>query len=656
MNWIAAIWRPSGESDPRSGTSWLMAFKDYFRYHGVYAPMVRFMRDVDFRYKSFILAGTFALPVSIVLSLQFQSEWHLKDKLQEQVSGWHYLLLAQRMQSTIVPLADPNQTVDAEAPAKLEAAYLALTHWHDQQPRLGGDSRAWQHLDSQYVAWQEGMSAIAGRAERGRKLMTALDAIQLQATHETSLGLTLSPRTLQMAQMALHTWAYSAAALAALHEQVEQVSEATPGGEAHPTFHINQANVAQALEPVVAMSRHAQASPCQLSTAQAARWRQLADLPTSGEASVVAAAWSKAHPMLEQLQQDATAMRQQCLAALEDEAVQAALAQRQRLWVLGGIIAIGLLLAAYTMVAFSRVMRGGMQLIQKEVERMAQGDLSGRALPLGDDEVAATLRSLRASLLRLADLFTVVRRGVSSVSHASGDISSASESLTAKILEATDAIDAMHAGVGVTVDFLESNQQCVNQAVACARDMSADAGRGRRAMNNLAEVIEGLQISSREIEKFVSMIDAIAFQTNLLALNASVEAAKAGASGKGFAVVAAEVRGLANRVADAAAQISSVVADSTNQISQGQEIARTTVDAVRSTETHVNDMGRILDRLAQITEAGRGNTDQMTATLQAVQHNSHQTRDLVVQVDAAAKELRQQSLKLAEQSARFKLG
>jgi methyl-accepting chemotaxis protein len=287
---------------------------------------------------------------------------------------------------------------------------------------------------------------------------------------------------------------------------------------------------------------------------------------------------------------------------------------------------------------------------------MAQGDLSGRTLPLGDDEVAATLRSLRQSLLRLADLFTVVRRGVASVSHASGDISSASEDLAGNVLQATDAIDEMNRGVAITLEYLESNQGCVNQAVDCARDMSADAGRGRRAMNRLAEVIEGLQLSSREIEKFVSLIDGIAFQTNLLALNASVEAAKAGASGKGFAVVAAEVRGLANRVAEAAGQISTVVSDSTNQIAQGQEIARTTVDAVRSTETHVNEMNRILKRLAHITEEGRGNADQMTATLKDVQHNSHQTKDLVVQVEQAAKELRQQSLKLAEQSSRFKLG
>ena len=66
--------------------------------------------------------------------------------------------------------------------------------------------------------------------------------------------------------------------------------------------------------------------------------------------------------------------------------------------------------------------------------------------------------------------------------------------------------------------------------------------------------------------------------------------------------------------------------------------------------------GEQLTRLAEVTANGRHNAENMTSTLATVNDNSEQTSELVVQVAQAARLLRHQSLKLAEQSSRFKLG
>jgi methyl-accepting chemotaxis protein len=120
----------------------------------------------------------------------------------------------------------------------------------------------------------------------------------------------------------------------------------------------------------------------------------------------------------------------------------------------------------------------------------------------------------------------------------------------------------------LTASVKESFERA-QQATMMGNEAKQAAERGGAVMHNVARAMERIQGSSSDITFIVNVIDDIAFQTNLLALNAAVEAARAGDSGKGFAVVASEVRTLAKRAADAAKDITRLIANSADQVSAG---------------------------------------------------------------------------------------
>jgi methyl-accepting chemotaxis protein-1 (serine sensor receptor) len=653
----------------RKGPS-LARLREYFRYHGIFAPLVRVMRDVDFRYKSLLVAAAFALPTSVVVSVQLTDQWVFWQKARLQREGWQYILQVDKLITATIPRRAALEGVSANQPymtdgtleREIEKNYLALAALQDHAGPMFGIDKEWKALNSAYLHLNDPAAPGINRAEIQSQFISLAQTLSDAVTDGAGLMLNADRRVDTMSEMSLLHLPKIDEAISRLHGHLAPLTQETQRTPAlvEQTL-VDVARLKDGLNTLQVHVRRMSATdklPCltghdalyEQGHLYAQRMRVFAgDAQSRLDPAKIYAAAQGLHGQVAR-------MRGACLADLDTSLQASEAGVSHRLGWLVAMCALGVALSAYVMIAFSRVMRGGMQLIQSEVARMAKGDLSGRVLPRGDDEVAHTLRSLRESLARLADLFTVVRRGVASVSHASGDISSASEALAARIQEASEAMSGLQQGIAATLDYLEANQQCVGQAVERARDVTADAGRSRRAMTQLAAVIENLQHRSREIGKIVSLIDGIAFQTNLLALNASVEAAKAGASGKGFAVVASEVRGLALRVAEAAAQINKVVTDSTSETAQGQELARSTVEAVLSTESNVNEMGRILARLAEVTQSGRDNADYMTHTLDTVNDNSDKTSGLVVQVAQAAKELRLQSLKLAEQSSKFKLG
>jgi methyl-accepting chemotaxis protein len=193
------------------------------------------------------------------------------------------------------------------------------------------------------------------------------------------------------------------------------------------------------------------------------------------------------------------------------------------------------------------------------------------------------------------------------------------------------------------------------EADRLARNASSVAGEGGELVAQVVQTMNAIHGSSQRIADIIGVIDGIAFQTNILALNAAVEAARAGEQGRGFAVVAGEVRALAQRSAEAAKEIKSLIGTSVEQVQQGSALV---CDAGRTMEQIVGSIQRVTAIVGEISSASGEQASGVTQVGQAVAQMDQVTQQnaaLVEQSAAAAESLRDQARALVQAVAVFRV-
>ena len=202
-------------------------------------------------------------------------------------------------------------------------------------------------------------------------------------------------------------------------------------------------------------------------------------------------------------------------------------------------------------------------------EKVAAGDLGSRIEITSTDEVGRLLGALKNMNESLVRIVGTVRSASDSIATGSAQIASGNADLSQRTEEQASALEETAASMEQLGSTVKQNADNAQQANQLAMGASTVAVRGGEMVGQVVETMKGINDSSKKIADIITVIDGIAFQTNILALNAAVEAARAGEQGRGFAVVASEVRNLAQRSAEAAKEIKSLITASVERVEQG---------------------------------------------------------------------------------------
>ncbi|HXW72755.1 MAG TPA: HAMP domain-containing methyl-accepting chemotaxis protein [Methylocella sp.] len=294
-------------------------------------------------------------------------------------------------------------------------------------------------------------------------------------------------------------------------------------------------------------------------------------------------------------------------------------------------------------------------LLAKGLSTVANQDLSWRIserVPEAYDRVKAdfntAIEQLSGALTDVVGSSAAIGSGINEIASAADDLSQRTERQASRIEAAASSLK----GVTATVKTTAANAGRASEIVSLAR---AEAQKSVATVQETIEAMRQIEASSRNIGKIIGVIDEIAFQTNLLALNAGVEAARAGDAGKGFAVVAAEVRALAQRSAEAAKEIKTLISTSGTQVAHGVDLVGETNKALDRIVTEVAEFDRVVSGIATDARGQASTLGDINDTVSQMDQMTQQTAAMVEETTAACHMLKQEAAQLTQLVSQFRL-
>ena len=296
-----------------------------------------------------------------------------------------------------------------------------------------------------------------------------------------------------------------------------------------------------------------------------------------------------------------------------------------------------------------------MEAIAGGLARLSDGDLTYRLEQEFPDAYKRLRMDFNGAIGQLEDAMGTIVHAANSIGAGSDEIASAADDLSRRSEQQAASLEETAAALDEITATVRRSSAGAQEASKVVGSTRSDAERSSVVVRNAVEAMNQIEKSSQSISQIIGVIDEIAFQTNLLALNAGVEAARAGEAGRGFAVVAQEVRALAQRSADAAKEIKTLISTSSQQVNQGVSMVGQTGDALQAIVGKVSEIDALVSEIAASGQEQATGLNQVNAAVNQMDQTVQQNAAMVEQSTAASHALKGEAGNLMQMIGKFRV-
>ena len=293
--------------------------------------------------------------------------------------------------------------------------------------------------------------------------------------------------------------------------------------------------------------------------------------------------------------------------------------------------------------------------ITDTLDRMSTGDFSSGSknekLYIGDYvEIKNALKkisnNLSSTLLEVKNSSSRVSSGAMNMSQGATDLAEGSTDQAAAVQELTASVNSV-------TEQTKQLAEVAQKSHGMAGDVKDKAEVSARKMHLVTDAMTRITEASAEIEQVTNTIEEIASQTSLLALNASIEAARAGETGKGFAVVADQIGKLADQSSEAAKNTHQLIADTMEEIKNGNAVVAETTDALDAMQHSVEEITDMIKNTGNLAQAQAQSMEEIDKGIEMISGVVQKNSETAEQSSEVSKELSIQSESLNDLIGRF---
>lgn len=273
------------------------------------------------------------------------------------------------------------------------------------------------------------------------------------------------------------------------------------------------------------------------------------------------------------------------------------------------------------------------------LNRLAEGDLEQRLNQPFPANLEQVRTDFNASVMRLSEAMREVGGNAGSIAAGTSQIRSAADDLARRTEQQAASVEETAAALEQITTAVADASRRAEEAGRLVATTKKDAEQSGMVVKDAISAMGDIERSSGQISNIIGVIDEIAFQTNLLALNAGVEAARAGEAGKGFAVVAQEVRELAQRSAQAAKEIKTLISTSSQQVKHGVQLVDKTGHALEEIVSRVNEIDQNVSAIVESSREQATGLKEINHAVNIMDQGTQQNAAMVEETTAASHSL-----------------